>query len=263
LGTIVSAADDDVSDAERALLQRHIEETLQLSAGERQRLAAHLAWLVDARPGTNGMTKRLATLSTSARHHIGQLLITIATTDGHVDPREMKILEKLYGLIGLEPTALYADIHAAIAAGDEPVLVAEAPRVSKGFAIPPKPGPVTAAGIDMDRVRLKIAETRQVSTLLGNIFADDEEPVAVAPAILESGTIGTLDAPHSELLRRLAQRESWARDEVERLAAELALLPDGALETINDYAYTAADEPFWEDGDPLTVNTTVAMELMQ
>jgi hypothetical protein len=65
------------------------------------------------------------------------------------------------------------------------------------------------------------------------------------------------------LLRRLAERESWPRDEVERLAAGLSLLPDGALETINDYAYSAADEPFWEDDDPLTINSNVARELMQ
>jgi hypothetical protein len=113
----------------------------------------------------------------------------------------------------------------------------------------------------MDRVRLKIAETRQVSTLLSSIVAEEEAPVTVAPAIAQANTIGTLDAAHSELLRRLAQRASWPRDEVERLANELSLLPDGALETINDYAYATADEPLWEDDDPVAINSKVAMEL--
>jgi hypothetical protein len=114
----------------------------------------------------------------------------------------------------------------------------------------------------MSRVRLKIAETRQVSALLGSIFTE-EEPVRIAAAAApQAGTIGTLDGPHSELLRRLAQRESWPRDEVERLAAAFSLLTDGALEAINDYAYAAVDEAFWEDGDPLAINTKVAMELI-
>ena len=264
LGAIVSAADDEVSGAERTLLEKHIADTLQLSAGERQRLDAHLAWLVEEKPGTNGLKKHLAALTTETRHHVGQLLITVATTDGRVDPREMKMLEKLYDLIGLDTADLYADIHAALATDDEPIAVDAPPAAARGFAIPARPTPAatTASGIDMDRVRLKIAETHQVATLLSGIFTDEEPPVVVAPAIVEANTIGTLDAAHSELLRRLAQRETWARDEVERLADELALLPDGALETINDFAYATTDEPLWEDDDPVAINSRVAMELI-
>ncbi|HET8772978.1 MAG TPA: TerB N-terminal domain-containing protein [Thermoanaerobaculia bacterium] len=265
LGAVVSSADDEVSEAERALLQKHISDTLQLSAGERQRLAAHLAWLLEEKPGTSGLKKQLAALTSDTRHHVGQLLITVATTDGRVDPREMKMLEKLYDLIGLDTATLYADIHAALATDDEPVAVDPPAAAPKGFAIPVRPAPpaATPAGIDMERVRLKIAETRQVSTLLSGIFAEEEAPAAAAaPAVAEANTIGTLDAAHSELLRRLAQRESWPRDEVERLASDLALLPDGALETINDYAYATADEAFWEDDDPVAINSNVAMELI-
>jgi uncharacterized tellurite resistance protein B-like protein len=265
LGTVVSAADDDVSDEERRLLERHIADTLQLSAGERQRLHAHLAWLLETNPGTAGLKKRLAALSRDARQHIGQLLVSIATTDGHVDPREMKILEKIYDLLELDEGALYRDVHAAQSIDDEPIVVDAPADGPQGFAIPPKvtPAATTASGLDMSRVRLKIAETRQVSALLGSIFAEDEAPPPAAPVVVESGTIGTLDAAHSELLRRLAERESWPRDEVERLAGELLLLPDGALETINDYAYATADEPFWEDDDPLAINSKVAMELIR
>lgn len=259
LGAIVSAADDDVSAVERALLQKHIADTLQLSAGERQRLAAHLAWLLEEKPGTSGLKKHLAALTTDARHHIGRLLITVATTDDVVDPREMKMLEKLYALIGLDTAALYADLHAALATDDEPVAVDASPAVAKGFAIPPR-APATA--IDMNRVRLKLAETRQVSSLLAEVFAEEETSAPVAPKAAQANAIGTLDAAQSELLRRLAQRASWSRDDVEHLAGELALLPDGALEAINDYAYATAGEPVWEDEDPLTINTNVARELI-
>ncbi len=264
LGTVVSTADDEISEGERTLLEQHIAEALQLSAGERQRLGAHLAWLIQANPGTSGLKKRLAALAAGARQHIGRLLVSVATTDAQIHPREMKILEKLYALLGLQSADLYRDVHAAQAAGDEPVAVDTAAPAPKGFAIPPKPAPAatTAAGLDMSRVRLKIAETRQVSALLGSIFVEEEGPVVAAAQVpSQQGTIGTLDATHSELLRRLAVRESWPRDEVERMASELSLMTDGALETINDYAYATADEAFWEDADPLTINGHVAMEL--
>ncbi len=259
LGAVVSAADDEVSELERELLRRHIEETLQLTPGERQRLGAHLAWLLDANLGTSGLRKQLAALSSAARRHIADLLITIAATDGRVDPKEMKILEKLFGLLGLPAADLYRAVHSAHA-DDEPVEVDAPPAKTKGYAIPPKATPSSA--IDMDRVRLKIAETRQVSTLLSSIFVEEEAPVSVAPMAAAAGTIGTLDAVHSELLRRLAERETWPRAEVERLADELSLLPDGALETLNDYAYATADEAFWEDGDPVAINSNVARELI-
>lgn len=261
LGTMVSAADDEVSEQERALLERHIAEALLLSAGERQRLGAHLAWLLETNPGTTGMKKRLAALSQDARHHIGRLLVSIATTDARVDPREMKILEKLYDLIGLDDSDLYRDVHAAQSADDEPLAIDILASSSRRFAIPPKPAPTP--GLDMSRVRLRIAETREVSALLGSIFAEDEAPVRGASVAPQAGTIGSLDATHSELLRRLARRESWSRDEVERVTAELSLMTDGALEAINDYAYAAADEPLWEDDDPLTIHAHVARELLR
>jgi uncharacterized tellurite resistance protein B-like protein len=260
----VSAADDEVSPAERDLITRKIEQQLDLTAGERQRLAAHLAWLFEAHPGMTGLKRRLETLSQQARRTIAKLLIEVAAADGRVDPREMKILEKLYALLELPTGDLYRDVHAAQSGDDEPVPVAEPAATSRGFSILPKPAP-SSAGLDMSRVRMKIAETRQVSALLSEVFVDEEsepaKPAATAPK--SEATIGTLDAAHSELLRRLATRDAWPRHEVERLAAELSLLPDGALETINDYAYAAADEPFWEDADPVAINTKVAMELTQ
>jgi uncharacterized tellurite resistance protein B-like protein len=256
-----------VSQVERDLLERHINERLQLTAGERQRLSAHLAWLIEANLGMTGLKRRFESVPQQARRAIATLLVDVAATDGQVDAREMKILEKLYALLGLPAADLYRDVHSAHAevddSGDEPVVVDQPATAPKGFAIPPKPAPAatTAAGLDMSRVRLKIAETREVSALLSSIFVEEEAPPPPAPATPQAGAIGTLDAAHSELLRRLAARESWPREEVEQLAAELSLLPDGALETINDYAYATLDQPFWEDDDPLAINSNAAMEL--
>lgn len=263
-GAIVSAADDEVSELERELLRKHIEETMQLSSGERQRLGAHLAWLLETKPGMAGLKKRLAALTTATRQHIGQLLVAIAATDNHVDPREMQILEKLFDLLDLPAADLYRDVH-ALRADDEPVIVDRPAVPPKGFAIPPKPRPATSvSGIDMDRVREKILETRQVSTLLSSIFVEEESgrPATLPIRSSTSRTIGTLDDAHSELLRRLAERESWPRDEVERVAFELSLLTDGALETLNDYAYATTAECFWEDDDPIAINVNVAKELI-
>src|SRR5258706_10467879 len=51
------------------------------------------------------------------------------------------------------------------------------------------------------------------------LFRSEDAP-RPAPAIA-AAAIGSHDGAHSEFLRRLAERESWPRTEVERLAAEL------------------------------------------
>jgi tellurite resistance protein len=264
LAVTVSAASDAGTQAERKLLERHIEERLRLTPGERQRLSAHLGWLLDAKLGMTGLKRRIESLMPDARHAVAKLLVDVAATDGHVDAREMKILETLYGLLELPLSDLYRDVHAAQLVDDYPFAVQQQEGKAKGFAIPAKPGPASVSsstGIDMERVRLKIAETRQVSTLLSTIFEAEEEPAIVAAPPAASNSIGSLDPAHSEFLRRLALQDSWSREEIQRIAAELALMPNGALETINDYAYATADAPLWEDDDPIAINPNVAREL--
>jgi hypothetical protein len=61
----------------------------------------------------------------------------------------------------------------------------------------------------------------------------------------------------------LATRDSWDRAEFETLAATWKLMPDGALDRINEAALDAVDEPFLEDhdSDVFTVNHYARQEL--
>ena len=43
------------------------------------------------------------------------------------------------------------------------------------------------------------------------------------------------------------------RSEFERRAKEMRLLPDGAIERINDWSFDRFDEPLIEDGDEVVV----------
>lgn len=261
LAAVVSTV-DGISAAEREVLQAHIEQRLTLTAGERQRLDAHLAWLLESGPAMTGLKKRLEGIPNEKRDAIARLLIEVAAADGHVDPREIKALEKIYDLLELSRADLYRNVH-ALQGSDEPVAVVEA-SPAKAYAIPSQ-AVRSVSGLDMDRVRLTIAQTRQVSTLLSNIFVDEASTQAtptVFHASVDSNTIGSLDAAHSELFRRLIGRPTWSRDDVESIAGELSLMTDGALETLNDFAYATVDEPLWEDDDPIVINATVARELI-
>jgi hypothetical protein len=61
---------------------------------------------------------------------------------------------------------------------------------------------------------------------------------------------------------RLAERPSWPRGEVARIAAGLGLMPDGALEIVNEAAFELAGDPATEGSDPVEVNTDVVREIL-
>jgi uncharacterized tellurite resistance protein B-like protein len=268
LGVAVAYADDAVAADEERQLEAHVEFALHLSDGERERLKAHLQWLLAAKPAMAGLKKRVGGLDTAQRTGLRRILVSVAAADGHVGPEEVKTLTKLYTILGLVAADVYSDVHAAASSGTapaaEPVTVQRSANVGGGFAIPPPAAPeeVPPVTIRLDKKRIEetIAETATVASLLSNIFTDDE---ASAPAIaVTSAMIPGLDTPHAALTKALAERERWARAELEDLAAKFGLLPDGALDTINELALERCDEPLCDGDDPLEINPRVAKELL-
>ena len=91
--------------------------------------------------------------------------------------------------------------------------------------------------------------------------AASSTPDPVGAVVLLAG----LDAAHSALLRALVAQDAWARAEFEELAATWQLMPDGALDRINEAALDAVDEPLLEDDDSdvFTVNDYARQELLR
>jgi hypothetical protein len=155
---------------------------------------------------------------------------------------------------------VYSALHgAAVKRSDEPVPISEEDRAA-GIPIPKEPSstvpPVVAArGISIDAARLARTrrDTEAVSALLSDIFA--EEVVVPQPAPIEPAALEGLDGPHTELVELLELRGSMTRSEFERHAKEMRLLPDGAIERINDWSFDRFDEPLIEDGDEVVVTS--------
>ncbi|GAA3164020.1 TerB N-terminal domain-containing protein [Blastococcus jejuensis] len=277
LASAVTAADGHVSDAETSHLMAHLETALGFDAAERARLHAHLRWLLATPVKLTGLTKRLAALDQGQRENIGDFLTTVAATDGFVTPEEITMLTKVFKLLGLDPASVYSRVHAATTGGIRtaavaPVTVRAAAPGAHAYAIPPAPSPGSdlgaargggaAAGVQLDAatVAAKLAETSAVAALLGSIFTDDDAPKPTPPPATGPCFAG-LDAAHSTLLTVLAGRDSWARAELEVECAALGLLPDGAVDTLNEAAYERVGDPFVDGEDPITVDPGVAQEM--
>jgi uncharacterized tellurite resistance protein B-like protein len=123
-----------------------------------------------------------------------------------------------------------------------------------------------AVVLDPDLIAARLADSARAASYLAQIFTDEDTitPVAAAPHP-DSGLahIAGLDAVHSWLLRRLAERPLWARREFDTITAELGLLSDGALDTLNEAAVDITGEPVCEGADPVQLNRDAVEEMLR
>ncbi|KAK0331953.1 hypothetical protein LTR94_026854, partial [Friedmanniomyces endolithicus] len=91
--------------------------------------------------------------------------------------------------------------------------------------------------------------------MLAAIFVEEEPEPAPAPppkASVTSSAFAGLDVPHSDLLIRLLAGP-MSRTDFDALATELRLMPDGAIETLNEWGFDTLGEPIVEDDDDVRV----------
>ena len=67
-----------------------------------------------------------------------------------------------------------------------------------------------------------------------------------------------LDPRHAVLVDLLVQREHWTQEEFAQIAEKQGLLPSGALEAINEWAFEKFDEALLEEYDGYDVSQDVA-----
>jgi uncharacterized tellurite resistance protein B-like protein len=273
------AGSDELARAEEEEIERHLEASYRLNPADRARLRAHLAWLRACPPSAAGMKKQVEQLPAERRAAVARALVAIAGADGHVSPAEVRMLARVYPLLGLDEKQVYADVHALAAGGTAPVTVLPAEPATE-YAIPrPEPERAPArVGFTLDTARIAAIQhdTREVTRVLASVFADDDPEEAAAPRPAGSsplpqedetappepdGRLPGLDAAHSALVRALGERAEWPAAELAVLAERHGLMAAGAMETINDAAFQLCDEPLLEGTDPIEVNAYAREEM--
>jgi tellurite resistance protein len=275
LGAAVALADGRLADAERTVIEQRVLSRPGLGEDERRRLHAHFTRVTADPPAPASLRKHVSLLPAGLQQDAGDLLLAVALADGSTDRAEVTRVNRYFDALGLDRPELGSRPQAPGAGGLTPVRTAGAP--SPGYAIPqpsPQETPAASVTLDPELIRAKLAETEQAATFLAGIFTGENTssftalsaaaaalraPLPLqAPGPLPPG----LDAVHRSFLARLAQRPSWPRSEVDSIAAELGLMPDGALEIVNEAAFDATGEPATEGSDPVEVNTDVVKEIL-
>jgi hypothetical protein len=111
----------------------------------------------------------------------------------------------------------------------------------------------------MTAVKSKLAESAQISAILDDIFADDE-PAPIQPIV--EARDGKLPSAYATLLSRLTDRPEWSRAEFDELVAEVRLMPEGAIDTLNEAAFEHIGGPVLEGDDPIEIDVAAAKELL-
>lgn len=252
LASAVASADGDFGAEEQEHLKRAVKSWNHLSPEHARRLLAHLEILIREPASLTVLKKKLEPLDSGAKQTIATFMATVAQADGEVSPAEVKMLEKVYKVLGIDSNKVFSDVHAA-AAGSSPAPSTVTKVETSGFKL------------DAARIAALQQDTEKVTAMLASIFTEAEEAIAAPPpaaheadpepeaAQASKGLLG-LDEAHTALARMLLSRPEWSREELMDIASDLDLMLDGALEHINEAAFDAHDMPFFEGEDPVTVN---------
>lgn len=256
---LAAAADGEVVPKELESLKRRLSSIEDLTPGELARLMAHARAIAADPPRIRSALKKLGEVAVDRRAELASEAIESVLADGRVAPEEVRFLEALHTALGLPLTALYSALHRG-AEDEGPVpIIAATPETLVPL---PRAGPESAVAIDAARLEQIRNETSRVSALLAAIFTDEEmevEPPSPAKAGSASAFDG-LDGPHAALLSRLLEG-SLTRAAFDACAAGLRLMPDGAIETINEWGFERFGGLVLEEDGDVCVSPDIIEEL--
>lgn len=274
----VAHADSVLSPEESKRLVDMVQAAPKLSDRGRLDLGAHLRWLqaVPAEPAA--LRSRLSAFSAEDRHQLGLVALSVASADVSVHPAEIRALQRIYKMLGLNEDGVLSDLHSALAGPTGLTAIQIATATAPGFAIPISPDAPTKLGkpgeihLDADRLRQIGESTQRVNEILSKVFTEEEveaaaektatamiphEPAAVAADGVRVMDFDGLDARYKSFLSELLTRPEWPRPELDMLARAHQLMTDGALEAINEWAFDRHGDALVEDGDPATIQRHV------
>jgi hypothetical protein len=181
-------------------------------------------------PKLTGLKKRIEELDSKAREAVGDFLALVAQADDRVTPEEIRQLQKIFRLLGLEPDSVFSKVHAA---ATEPVSVSSRSTIAwdavenetSGFAIPGPPDGATSAR------QKKGSQARGAG---GNPGLG--ERAATAPTATKESRALTLDAGKVAALQRDSERVAAI------LAAVFDAPPDSMADVVPNKAPDAAED---------------------
>jgi TerB N-terminal domain/TerB-C domain/Tellurite resistance protein TerB len=264
MGLLLSGADGE-SPEERALLDRQMK---LLPPRNRARMEARLCLLRSEPTSFSSVRRRARELDDTQKQAVASFLLLVAAADGQVTKAEIAALSKMYKSLGLDPDSIHAELHSLMASGQravaregEPVRVRNARKLSDEFDLPEErtdaDGTIT---LNSELIQELQEDTEEAMRILGNVFADDgpeEAPDEEEQADDANDGRPNLNQAHEELLLELLRLEEVTRERWNALCETRGLLPEAAVDAINDAVLETFEERLIVEMDPVVIESDV------
>ena len=262
----VARSGGTVSDAKRDLMVSMIEGRDGLRAVDRRRLLADIGWLLTKWRGCGSLKRTCDALAQDKLEEVCRLAVQVARAGGAVHSAEIVAIQKLYRAMGRPEDDVFAGlVGVSPASPTQPVTVRGPARARPGYSLRrtgSRKDRRRSVDLDDGRITEILADTREVSKVLAEVFVEDEPAqsgcgaapgsVTAQPAVYDG-----LDGPHAALVKGLLKRPSWKADEFARMAMQCGLMPGGALEAVNEWSFERFGEALVDEDVELEVNPDI------
>jgi len=234
VSTFVFYADGKITELEKRALEDKVKSVSGLNGHEANRLSANLKWLCEVPPDITLLRRKLKECDNNIQEMIRASLVSIAHVEGIPQTEEIASMEKLYKAIGIDPSLAYTDVHSAkiyksqVHDGETDLRSCDDKLGREGVR--------DEGRLNRARIAAIRTDSERVSDVLGGIFGEEESQENIG-SMAEHSPIPGLDKMHAGLLLSLIQENHWSHDAFDQLCADNSLLPSGALETLNEWAY--------------------------
>ncbi len=256
----LSTADGNFSTEERDSIIQHVESSLKLNKPELVRITAYMDWLSATANQSKGLSSKVKSLSYDYKTQLVRFLLILANADGYISPEEIKSLKKIYKLFQFDEEKIYSDIHSIQTNTSDLTTVISGRVTEDGYNIPKEKLQGENLNLNEKIIEQTLRDTYKINEILTNIFEEDnqKENTQLSNITADSGdTVLGLDQQHMILLSRLVQKERWEQTEYETLCNELNLLPEGAIETLNQTFFNRFGDDLIIVDDDLEINVSL------
>ena len=254
LGAYAAHSDGQISTPEHAYLYKAIAMS-GLSDCEQEFLVAELNCMRAAPPPLRGARFRTELARTKTKLDLIRLCMATASADHPLSRLEIRALEKISMAIELPLDRLYSELH-EFAMAEGRVAVRPPGKASYGSAISRVMRPVRGLRLDTARINGIMSDSSESGVLLEEVFGDDlaDRRESGSPAPSVEGAYHGLDRRHSDFLEDLIAFALWSEKDLRALAVKHRLMPDGAIETLNEWSVSALGAELVEESNGYTLD---------
>ena len=262
-GIALSKADGNISLDEREQIIQHIEATLKISREELIRLKAFIKWAELYLSDLKGISKKLNLVNDIQKNQLINFLLALANADGYISPDEIKTLKKVYRLFNFNEDKLYSDLHSMKTGEQELITIETGSPYKEVYKIPEEEKIKNHVLLNENIIQKTLYDTNKVKAILTGIFNEDDNVTSFQQEELSKKkvsdhfTLFGLDDQHTKLFVEILNKKHWNRDEFESLCDNLEILPDGAIENINEVSYTEIGDDLIIGDQDLEINHTI------